>query len=74
MRLEGLIHCEAPDCEHCQHVSVTTMQADRLPAGWVLYREHADSGTVREWAFCHGSCALRWLAGSPGSEPPDVID
>lgn len=74
MKLEGVIHCEAADCEHHQHVGVDSMQADRLPPGWVIYREFGDAGTVGEWAFCHGSCALKWLAQSPGSEPPEIIE
>lgn len=73
MNLQGVIHCDADGCNGHQKVGPDSMRLHRLPPGWVAYREYGDAGTTAEWAFCHGSCAMKWLSRSPGSEPPTEI-
>lgn len=69
MRLEGVIHCDGPDCQHHQHVGVNTMAAKRLPAGWLTVVEHGDSTDHTE-AFCNWDCLMKRAAKI---EPPTVI-
>ena len=69
MKLEGVIHCEGPDCETHQHVGVPNMDAGRLPVGWLKVVEYGDTGP-REFAYCGWDCLMKAAALVP---PPEVI-
>lgn len=69
MRLEGVIHCDGPDCPNREHVGIATMKADRLPAGWVKVVEMGDQDPDL-YAFCCWNCLLKRAAEIP---PPTVI-
>ena len=68
MRLEGTIHCEGPDCELHAHVGADTMEADRLPLGFVKVIEYCGNGFDHVMAFCSSDCALKKLAEQPPTE------
>ena len=70
MRLEGVIHCDGPDCECHQHVGVPSMAASRLPAGWIKVIEMGDQDPAT-FAFCGWDCVLR-RAGR--MDPEEVIE
>jgi hypothetical protein len=61
MKLEGVIHCEGPDCIAHQHVGVPNMDAGRLPAGWLRVVEYGDTGPSDE-GFCGWDCVLKRAA------------
>jgi hypothetical protein len=69
VKLEGTIHCEGPECDVHQHVGPDTMEAERLPVGWLRVTEYGGSND-REYAFCGSDCVMKWAAGF---EPPIVI-
>ena len=69
MKLEGVIHCEGPDCEVHQHVGAPNMNARRLPAGWLRVIEYGDAGQ-HESAYHNWDCLMKRAAQI---EPPEVI-
>jgi len=69
VKLEGVIHCEGPDCEHHQHVGCASMALGRLPAGWLQVHEYGDQDPVT-LAFCGWDCLMKRAAQV---EPPTVI-
>ncbi len=69
MKLEGVIHCEGPECDVHQHVGIPTMKLGRLPAGWVQVVEMGDQEPVT-FAFHNWNCVLKRAAQI---EPPTVI-
>jgi hypothetical protein len=69
MKLEGVIHCEGPDCDHRQHVGCPSMAMGRLPAGWLQVFEYGDQEPVT-LAFCGWDCLMKRAAEVP---PPEVI-
>lgn len=69
MKLEGVIYCEGPGCEHHQHVGVASMALDRLPAGWIKVVEMGDQDP-HTLAFCGWDCLLKRAAEMP---PPILI-
>lgn len=69
MKLEGTIHCEGPGCEIHAHVGADTMEAGRLPVGFVKLIEYQGSRD-HEMAFCGADCAMKKLAELP---PPEMI-
>lgn len=70
MLLEGMVHCEAPDCQAHSHVGPDTMEKGRLPISWVVVRFFDGNGAIVEHAFDSANCALKWLAQVP---PPEEI-
>lgn len=70
MKLEGTIYCEAPDCECHSHVGTDTMEADRLPVGWVRLTEYGSGNGDHAYAFCGTDCVMKWAATF---EPPIFI-
>ena len=72
MKIEGTVYCEGPDCECSAHVGSDTMEADRLPIGFVMLRWFGGNGSVVERAFCEPNCALKWLAAN--TEPSERFD
>lgn len=69
MKLEGVIHCEGPECQSHQHVGIPNMQAGRLPVGWVRASEYGDVGPA-EFGFCGWNCLLKFAAKI---EPPETV-
>lgn len=69
MKLEGVIHCEGPGCEHHSHVGIPSMQADRLPPGWIKVVEMGDQEPTT-FGFCCWNCVLKFAAEF---EPPTII-
>lgn len=69
MKLEGVIHCEGPDCEVHQHVGVPNMNAGRLPVGWQKVSEYGDTGPI-DFAFHCWDCLMKFAAQIP---PPEII-
>lgn len=69
MKLEGVIHCEGPDCEAHQDVGVPNMDAGRLPVGWLKVAEHGDTGPSY-FAFHGWDCLMKFAAQIP---PPEII-
>ena len=69
MKLEGVIHCEGPECEHHAHVGVPNMRAERLGPGWVKVIEFGDAEPYT-FAFCGWDCMMKRAAELP---PPTVI-
>lgn len=67
MKLEGVIHCEGPDCEAHQHVGVPNMGAGRLPVGWVRAVEYGDTGPT-EFGYCGWECLMKAAAQFPAPE------
>jgi hypothetical protein len=70
--MEGTVYCEARDCEVHAHVGPDTMEARRLPIGWVVVRFFEGNGGLVEHGFCEPNCALKWLAEN--TEPSEVIE
>jgi hypothetical protein len=58
MRLEGVIHCEGPDCNAHERVGVDSMANERLPKGWITVVEHGDFTDSRT-AYCGWECLLK---------------
>ena len=69
MKLEGVVHCEGPDCEVHQHVGVPSMMLGRLPAGWLQVVEYGDQ-EPDTFAFCTWDCLMKRAADVP---PPIII-
>lgn len=69
MNLEGMIHCEGPDCNVHEHVGPDTMIFDRLPSGWLKVIEHGNNVDLEE-AFCSWNCLMKRAASI---EPPTEI-
>jgi hypothetical protein len=69
VKLEGVIHCEGPDCNHQEHVGVDSMAMGRLPRGWVKVIEMGDQDPAT-FAFCCWDCLMKRAAEIP---PPEVI-
>lgn len=67
MKLEGVIHCEGPECEVHQHVGVPNMNAGRLPVGWYRLTEYGDTGPA-ETAYHSHDCVMKDLARFPPEE------
>lgn len=69
MKLEGVIHCEGPDCERHSHVGSPNMSLGRLPVGWLKVIEHGDADP-HTLAFCCWDCLMKRAAQVP---PPEII-
>ena len=69
MKLEGVIHCEGPDCEVQQRVGVPNMNAGRLPVGWLRVTEYGDAGPS-DLGFHGWDCVLRYAGRF---EPEQII-
>lgn len=69
MQLEGTVYCEGPDCEVHQHVGPDTMEADRLPVGWVRVTEFGGSSDPQT-AYCSWDCLMKAAAQIP---PPERV-
>ena len=70
MKLEGTIHCEGPDCEVHQHVGPDTMEAERLPVGWLRVTDYGSGNKDEQVAVCGWDCLMKLSATV---EPPVVI-
>lgn len=71
MILEGMIYCEAEDCNHHAHVGSDTMRAHRLPPGWIKIIDYGSNGGEEPQAFCNANCLLKYLGKLP---PPETFD
>lgn len=71
MRLEGMLYCEAPDCEERARVDTSVMELGRLPEGYVKLTRYGDNGRDSEHGFCCLDCAMLWCALR---SPPETID
>lgn len=71
MKLDATVYCEGPDCEVHQHVGQDTLEADRLPPGWVRAQEFNNNGAVHNEAFCSWDCLMKRAAKLP---PEEVIE
>jgi hypothetical protein len=69
VKLEGTIHCEGPECNTHAHVGSGTVEAGRLPIGFLRVIEYGGSSDP-EFAFCSCDCLMKWAAQVP---PPEVI-
>ncbi len=69
MKLEGVIHCEAAECDCWERVGVASMAALRLPPGWIKVSEYGDQDPVT-LSFCGWDCVMKRAAQV---EPPVVI-
>lgn len=69
MKLEGVIHCDGPECQHNSHVGVASMAMRRLPAGWLKVIEYGDQDPHLH-GFCCWDCLMKRAAEVP---PPEVI-
>jgi hypothetical protein len=65
MKLDGTVYCEGPDCETHQHVGGDTLEADRLPMGWVRAQEFGPNGRTVQEAFCGWDCLMKRAAQLP---------
>lgn len=70
MKLEGTIHCEGPDCESHAHVGADTMEAERLPIGFVKLIWYGGNGRDSLHGFCSMDCAMKFAAKF---DPPEII-
>lgn len=69
MKLEGMIWCSGPGCEAHQHVGADTMEAERLPVGWLKVIEYGNGHTDPACAYCGWDCLLK----AAGEVPPPIV-
>lgn len=74
MKLEGVIHCEGPECIVHQHVGPSTMEADRLPLGWVRVEEMNGEAKPYREAFCSWDCLMKRAAKLPPGQVIPIED
>lgn len=73
MILEGHIFCEGPGCDRNARIDPPTMNAGRLPVGWIKAKEYGESEDYTS-AFCGHDCLMKWAAKVPAPEGIPFFD
>ena len=68
MAIEGVVHCDGSDCEVHAHMGADTVEAERLPLGFVKVSYYLGNGQTDEEQFCSNDCAMKKMAELPPME------